>query len=223
LKLSEYGVGKSASQEDRKINSFIGSSFPTFGLPDVFLYPVKNEELSTMFNLFKKKEDSVKVIDKIWMSQESKWKGILNLWRKDPELIIITWFNETHRRLTGFFAPETSSAPVLLAREVHASQIKGKPIIFSEHYPMRRKEQDSFKQWQLTQAIVHSAMDEPIFLHFGGEKILGMMKQLGMKEDNVIEHKLISNSIENAQEKIEKKVVAEQLANSQKEWIERNL
>jgi preprotein translocase subunit SecA len=50
-----------------------------------------------------------------------------------------------------------------------------------------------------------------------------MMKQMGMKEDSMIEHKMISSSIENAQEKIEKKVLTENAANSQQEWIERNL
>lgn len=177
-----------------------------------------------MFNPFKKQEDSVKVIDKIWMSEPAKWNGILELWKKDPELVIITWFNETNRHLTDLFAKETSSPlSIFMAREVHSSQLTGKNIIFAEHYPMRTKEQKTFKQWQLKHAIVYSAMDEPLFLHFGGEKILGMMRQLGMKDDNVIEHKMISSSIENAQDKIEKKVVSEQLANSQKEWMERNL
>jgi hypothetical protein len=177
-----------------------------------------------MFNLFKKKDDSVKVIDKIWMSETAKWNGILDLWKKDQDLVIITWFNETNRHLTSLFAKEASSAARLfMAREVHSSELNGKHIIFAEHYPMRTKEQETFKQWHLTEAIVHSAMDEPLFLHFGGEKIIGMMKQLGMKDDNTIEHKMISGSIENAQDKIEKKVVAEQLANSQKDWIEKNL
>jgi preprotein translocase subunit SecA len=36
------------------------------------------------------------------------------------------------------------------------------------------------------------------------------MKQPGMKEDNTIEHNMISSPIENAQEKIEKKVESNQ-------------
>jgi hypothetical protein len=177
-----------------------------------------------MFNLFKKKEGSVKVIDKIWMTQEAKWNGILELWKKDPELIIITWFDATLRHLETLFAQETTS-PVSLfaAKEVHSSHIAGRKIIFAEHHPMRKKEQDAFTQWHLTEAIVHSAMDEPLFKAFGGEKIVGMMKQMGMKDDSMIEHKMISKAIENAQEKIEKKVVTESMASSQQEWIERNL
>ena len=177
-----------------------------------------------MFNLFKKKDDFVKVIDKIWISEEAKWKGIINEWKKDTEIVIITWFDSTHRQLETLFAKETSS-PVSLfsAREVHASYIAGKKVILAEHHPMRKKEQDAFTQWHLNEAVVHSAMDEPLFKHFGGERIVGMMKQLGMNENSMVEHKMISNAIENAQEKIGKKVVTEHLANSQQEWIERNL
>jgi preprotein translocase subunit SecA len=75
----------------------------------------------------------------------------------------------------------------------------------------------------LNEALIYSALDEPLFKHFGGDKIIQMMKQLGMKEDSMIEHKMVSKAIENAQEKIEKKVIAEQDASSPQKWIERNL
>jgi hypothetical protein len=177
-----------------------------------------------MFNLFKKKEGSVKIIDRIWMSQDAKWKGIVELWRKDPSLVIIAWFDSTLRHLETLFSKETTS-PVSLfaARTVHSSQITGKPVIFAEHHPMRSKELEVYSQWHLTEAIIHSALDEPLFKLFGSEKIVGMMKQLGMNDDNMIEHKMISSAIVNAQEKIEKKIVAEHSAVSQEEWIAKNL
>jgi hypothetical protein len=174
-----------------------------------------------MFNFFKKKERPVKVIDKIWMTQEAKWNGILDLCKKDPEIVIIAWFDSTLHHLETLFAIE--AMPLFSARTVQNSLIAGKKIIFAEHHPMRKKEQEAFHQWHLSEVIVHSAMDEPLFKHFGGDKIAAMMKQLGMKDDGMIEHKMISNAIENAQEKIEKKVITEQNAASQQDWIERNL
>ena len=177
-----------------------------------------------MFNLFKKKEGSIKVIDKIWMSQKAKWNGIIDLWKKDREMIIIAWFDATLRQLETLFAKETTSpASLFSARTVHSSQIAGKKIIFAEHHPMRKKEQDTFIQWNLNEVIVHSALDEPFFKHFGSDKIVGMMKQLGMNDQSMIEHKMISSAIQNAQEKIEQKVTTEQSAASQQEWIEKNL
>jgi preprotein translocase subunit SecA len=50
-----------------------------------------------------------------------------------------------------------------------------------------------------------------------------MMGNLGMKEDEAIEHPMITQSIANAQEKIEAKVSLEQSARSQAEWMDRNL
>jgi hypothetical protein len=177
-----------------------------------------------MFNPFKKKDGSIKVTDKIWMTQAAKWNGIVDQWKKDPNIVIIAWFDSTLRHLETLFAQETSSAVSMYsAREVHSSQLAGKKIIFAEHHPMRKKEQDAFVQWHLTEAIVYSGLDEPLFKLFGSDKIIGMMKSMGMKENEVIEHKMISSSIENAQEKIEKKVVTEQTAASQEEWVERNL
>jgi preprotein translocase subunit SecA len=69
---------------------------------------------------------------------------------------------------------------------------------------------------------VWSALDEPLFKHFGSDKIIQMMKQLGMKEDVAIEHNMISKAIQNAQEKISKKVLIDQAASSQEEWLKKN-
>ena len=49
-----------------------------------------------------------------------------------------------------------------------------------------------------------------------------MIQSLGINEDEIIEHKMVGQSIANAQEKIEKKVVVEQSVRSQAEWMERN-
>ena len=75
----------------------------------------------------------------------------------------------------------------------------------------------------LEKVNVWSALDEPLFQIFGSEKIIQMMKQLGMKENESVQHTMLSKSIQNAQEKIEKKVQVEHTAHSQKDWFEINL
>ena len=49
------------------------------------------------------------------------------------------------------------------------------------------------------------------------------MKMLGMKEDEVIEHKMVTKSIIKGQEKIAQQVSLEQSANSQEEWMRKNV
>lgn len=177
-----------------------------------------------MFNLFGKKVNTVNVIDIVWPSREAKWKGIVDQWKKDRSPVIICWFDATLHDLQSLFNRETSlETSIYTVSQVRSVQLKGKPVIFAEHYPLKKKEQDLFQQWSLPEVIIHSALDEPLFLHFGSEKIIQLMKQLGMKEDEPIKHTMISKAITSAQEKIEKKVTAELLCSSQQEWLEKNL
>lgn len=38
---------------------------------------------------------------------------------------------------------------------------------------------------------------------FAGDRVVAMMRAMGLKEDEAIEHKMVSRSIENAQRKVE--------------------
>lgn len=47
------------------------------------------------------------------------------------------------------------------------------------------------------------SMEDNLMRIFAGERVLGMMKRLGVKEDDVIEHRWITNAIEKAQKRVE--------------------
>jgi hypothetical protein len=177
-----------------------------------------------MFNLFKKKEDSLKIIDKVWMTEAAKLQAFVEEWKKDNTIFYVFWFDETLRNTELFFSKEIpAQAQFITAREATAHSLTGKTVIFAEHYPLHQKEKELFEKLNLGQAQIWSSLDEPLFKHFGGEKIVHLMKQLGMKENESVEHKMLSKAVQNAQEKIQKKVVIEQTAYSQKDWIEKNL
>jgi preprotein translocase subunit SecA len=53
------------------------------------------------------------------------------------------------------------------------------------------KEQELYEKLGLTKVTLYSSLDEPLFTHFGGDKITNLVKQMGMKEDEAIEHALI--------------------------------
>jgi hypothetical protein len=176
-----------------------------------------------MFGLFKKKEATIKVKDKVWMTGEAKLKAFMNEWKKNPEIIFIFWFDESLRQAESFFPRQSNTVPVLLtARETNAFRLQDKKIILAEHYPLQQKENDFFQKLNLQEVEIWSALDEPLFKHFGSEKIIQMMKQLGMKEDEPIEHSMISKAIYNAQEKISKKMIIDQAAQSQNDWLQKN-
>jgi hypothetical protein len=170
-----------------------------------------------MFKLFNNKDNKAKVIDKVFMYKQSKWNYCRKLLSENPKTIFIGWFDETISELETQVGQNT----VLNARTIHRSQIEGSTVIFIEHHPMKSKEETVFKQLEIKEVIVLTSFDEPLLIMFGGEKLIKIMQGLGMKEDEIIEHKMVSQSIVNAQEKIEKKVIVEPTARSQAEWLEK--
>lgn len=177
-----------------------------------------------MFGLFKKKGAEVKIIDKVVISQEAKLQAMFNLWEVNKNIQFIFWFEESLRQAESFFATQTTDPIALLtAREATANLLTGKIAVFGEHYPIYSKEETLYKRLHLEKVEVFSSLREPLFNKFGGDKIIQMMQQLGMKEDEIITHSLVSKAIRNAQDKIEKKVLIEQTAYSQQDWLTKNV
>lgn len=174
--------------------------------------------------MFFAKKNQRKIHDTVWMTQNAKWNGILEEWKKDNNLSVICWFESTMQKLEALFGRETSRpVSLFLASQMHTALIADNKILFAEHYPLVSKESKLFEKLSLKEVTIYSALDEPVFLHFGGDKIINMMKQMGMKEDQGIQHKLISGAIVKVQDKIEKKVPNEILCHSPEEWLGQNL
>ena len=177
-----------------------------------------------MFNLFKKREPGKKVKDIIWISCESKWKAIISMAKENDQTIFAFWFENSLQQAQNYFQEQQAVIHIATVTEIRQqSFLQGKPVIFAEHFPLRKKEQETFESLAMEEATVLSALDEPLFKRFGSDKIIQLVKQMGMKEEERIEHHLIANAIRNAQENIEEKVVVSHDAHSQQEWLEKNL
>ncbi len=176
-----------------------------------------------MFGFFKKKDAEIKVLNKVIMTEAAKWKALADEWKKNNNTVFIFWFDDTLQKAENIFRQEITSTPELwIANNVLSSNLVGKQVIFAEHYPLSEKEKEIFQKLNLTEVQIWSALDEPLFKEFGSDKIVQTMKQLGIKEDQVIEHNMISKAIISAQEKISKKVLTDQTASSQEEWLHKN-
>jgi hypothetical protein len=176
-----------------------------------------------MFNFFKKKSPETRVVNKVIMTEAAKWKALADQWKKNNNTVFVFWFDETLQKAETIFGQETAMPVELLrARDIHSPNPAGKQLIFAEHYPLPEKEKELFQRLNLPEIQVWSALDEPLFKEFGSDKIVQMMKQLGMKEDEVIENSMISKAISGAQEKISKKVLTDQTCPSQEEWLRKN-
>ncbi|GAB4138136.1 MAG: hypothetical protein Fur0041_13050 [Bacteroidia bacterium] len=101
--------------------------------------------------------------------------------------------------------------------------VPGNAVILGERFPLKAYENEIADRISSTGATLpldaFGALDDAFFLHFGGERIASMMKSMGMKDDEIIEHSMIEKSIENAQDKIAKKVLVTSKANSPEDWF----
>src|SRR5438034_10606264 len=147
--------------------------------------------------LFGKKSTETKIKDLVWMSSEAKWKGLENIWKGDPNTVFVFWFDESleeaKNKISELGMDQIQLAP---AREINHYLIPVKPVVFAEHYPWQKNEQQLFRQLQLKEVKVLSALDEPLFKKFGGDKIVQLAKQMGMGENDIIQHPLISKAIQ---------------------------
>ena len=177
-----------------------------------------------LFNLFKKKENEVIFTDKIFMSTAAKINACIALAKQEPDVLFIAWFAHTAKEYQSIFTRELlDEKKIVHAKHLHTGKINDIRPVFLEHFPLHSKETDLVKNWGLQTIEVYNSLEEPLFKQLGGDNIIALMKQMGMQEDEMIEHPLISKSILNAQEKITQKLNFEQFADSQKEWIEKNI
>lgn len=102
-------------------------------------------------------------------------------------------------------------------------------ILCAGHYPLPATEKELLAQLaqQPNAKNIHvrfyTSMEDGLMKIFGAEKMIKLMEMLGMKEDDVLEHAMISKSIGNAQEKVAKKVMTEKRARSEEEWFRLNM
>jgi hypothetical protein len=172
-----------------------------------------------MFGLFGNSDSKIKVIDKVWMSKEVKWKACASMLQVNPDCVFIAWFEDTYQQLSRELGGD---GHVQLAAKIDFEKLRGKMVVFAEHYPLPQIERELFKNLNLKEIPVTSSLDEPFFRYFGGEKLIDTIRKLGMKEDEVIGHSFITSAIRNAQQKLEKKVRIEKAANSAEEWFALN-
>lgn len=176
-----------------------------------------------IFNFSQKKKGTPNIKDMVWMSQSAKLRGCLKLIQEQKDVVVIAWFSKTQEEFHQFLNEQHGlDIEIQLAQTLISTQISNIKLILLEHFPLRNKEENLILNLNPTQVIVLNSLDEPLFEVFGSEEIIRLMKSLGMKEDEMIEHPMISKSIVRAQQKLEQKVICENSANSSKEWFERN-
>lgn len=174
-----------------------------------------------MFSLFGKKSGP-DVTDKVWMSTAAMHSGLSKWLQEQPNGLIAVWFQRDKETLQAAL-PEAVASKVVLADQLTPDQVASRIILFAGHYPLHSVETALAEKIGIKKMLVHSSLASPLFKHFGGDKIIDTARSMGMKEDEAIEHFLVSSAITKTQGKIADKVTNEMLANSEEEWMRLNL
>jgi hypothetical protein len=177
-----------------------------------------------LFDFLRKKDSGSVGKDLVWMTRSAKLEGCYQLIQRHPDAILIAWFSDTETLFKKFLETKVEKVPEIKLAKTHSFlSVSGKTIIFLEHYPTKSKEESLIKEWKPREMLVLNSLDEPLFEQFGSERIIQLMKAMGMEEYESLEHTMITKSISNAQRKLDKKVPVELSANSSREWFKKNM
>lgn len=105
--------------------------------------------------------------------------------------------------------------------------VRGKvSFFFAGHYPLPDTENSIVKKLKTTfpQSTITfcSSLDDPSFKLFNADRIIKLMESLGMKEEEVIEHPMVSSAMKRAREKVASQVSKETPTQSEAEWFALN-
>lgn len=100
-------------------------------------------------------------------------------------------------------------------------------ILVVEHHPLLSQDEAVLEASSRVpcrvELVFHTALTDALLERFGGERLRGLLKQLGHPEDECVSHALISKAIRNAQEKIGRQVSGGLPTRSAEEWFEYNM
>jgi hypothetical protein len=191
--------------------------------------------------------------DKVWKNRDACLKGLATqalLSLRDGRIpVVITFFDEAHDALLDFMSKTGvpfRQADSFAGVDVHEGKnvvvvMKAAAAVFPAgihkhvkasvfllgRYPLAEIENKIIEQ-----AAAHFpgspicfcvSLGDPFFETFGSQNVLSLMDTLGMKDDEFIEHKLVSKAIRNAQDKIAKDILVEFKSRSEKEWFQKNI
>ena len=164
--------------------------------------------------------------------------------------VVVTFFEESHIELLEFL--KSSGVPYAVINTLSASeilQLKGTVcildvfsasspginipkevranIFFLGHYPFVAAENKIVQSLQVIQPDAKLtfclSLDDALFDQSGTGNLAPLLENIGLTDDECIEHAMVTKVIHRTLEKLNKKMVSEIKARSQREWFARNV
>ena len=162
------------------------------------------------------------VKDLVFAADSEREKYLLEI-SKMHDTNIIAWFESDLNYLNRLIGSNWnhSSVKVYLHASLAASEINPDiPMVLWGRHPLASVEDKSLAALPTVSVLVGmTSLDDALIQHFGGDKLKSLMGKMGHKEGEILEHSMISASIRNAQEDLDKKVENPISANSASDWF----
>jgi hypothetical protein len=197
-----------------------------------------------LFDWFKSTSSNVTVQDDvIWLTQQAKLSGIRQavshrLAEHDGPvaIILVAQFPDCLDELQKIIE-EVGNSDTLIAASAESLK-KGTAsmmsfdesqiieILAAERHPLLSHDQAVLEFAQALPCrcslLHHLSLEDPVVRAICGEWVEGILKKLGMAEDEAIESKMMARRIKSAQQKLGEKCFTDYPADSAQAWLERN-
>ena len=136
--------------------------------------------------------------------------------------------SEWQSRTVLLLSPEAPVSRETLATYAQPKNMQLPPmaIHLAEHYPLPWRDQqvlDLDQAWPMPLTFTcYTGLNEAWLQPFGVERVTGILKQLKMPDDEVLEHEWLNKSMRSAQEKLAKHVTGEQRCDDCAQWMRIN-
>jgi preprotein translocase subunit SecA len=185
--------------------------------------------------------------DRVWATSDRKMQAIVDMVKSEERIVVAAHFSESleriHMLLEGSGAKEVRSSmdilrwmqgdfpkvglmliPNVISISVSPPQTEMPELLIAvcERHPSWIAEEQFMKWLEPFHGYMtyFESLDSPLFRVFGVERIKTLLGALGMSESEAIEHKMVSNALENAQKKIAAKAAGSGPARSAEEWFQ---
>lgn len=164
--------------------------------------------------LFGKKKPSIKT-DRVFMTRAAANRdlaqGIEHYLTENRKIFLVYYFRETRNEIEKLFLDKSQ---INWVNGLQASFISGASdsrtiVVFAETYPDYELEQQMLNHLGQNgynrKIVFYHSLEDPIFIPFGAERIQKMMHLMGIKEEEALEHRSITSSLDRAQKKLSDK------------------
>lgn len=190
-----------------------------------------------MFGLFRKKEKSNLLKHYVYMTRMVMCKELVaeinRLSGSNSNMLIIYHFDQTGEELHQLSeaAGWNDHSPVKMIKANAVSGILSIPhlahIFVAEVHPDGTKDQEiaewARQKYASAGLIFYTSLDAAMMQLFNSANIMALMQNMGMEENERIEHPFVSKAILNSQKKIAGKITGNLDAGSEAEWIRLNI